>query len=381
MRVRRRREYTVTESDVQQLLYRRESETLDFKRDQYPFSKATDEQKSELLKDILAFTNAWRASPAYILIGVEEKPIPRVTGIPEQSHLSDHELQQFVNSKTSKPILFGYERVLYQGLHVGVLIIDYPQQRPIFLSKNYGSLSSAVVYLRRGSSTDEASPDEVAEMGRAEALTVATPRISLELAKPDEEERCGSEVEVQCIRLAVRSPQDQSDVEADQQKGTPRILDRAALFGWQAEGAKISRLAGFRALRFWVHNTSQVTALDVNIRLELPAVAGLEVIGETNHPRYGKYNLAAPFHHPHVQRVGDHWRVDVRLQKLQPKEEDYTGTSLLRAEHAAEIDGTAKISADNLREPITVPVHLGFTVVDRSVSYYEAQDLWQALMR
>ena len=54
------------------LLYQTESEVLDFKIDQYPFEAATDVQKSELLKDILSFANAWRRSDAYILIGVEE---------------------------------------------------------------------------------------------------------------------------------------------------------------------------------------------------------------------------------------------------------------------------------------------------------------------
>src|SRR5258706_12630577 len=34
-------------------------ETLDFKEGQYAFARATPEQKSELLKDILAFANAY----------------------------------------------------------------------------------------------------------------------------------------------------------------------------------------------------------------------------------------------------------------------------------------------------------------------------------
>ena len=57
---------------LESLLYQEESEALDFKIQQYPFSEATDEQKSELLKDILAFANAWRQTDAYILIGVQE---------------------------------------------------------------------------------------------------------------------------------------------------------------------------------------------------------------------------------------------------------------------------------------------------------------------
>jgi hypothetical protein len=380
-------EGTVTEDELRQLLYRRESETLDFKRDQYAFAKADEAQKAELLKDILAFANAWRSTPACILIGVDEKPQPRVVGIPEQSHLSDHELQQFVNSKTSRPILFGYQRVLYEGLHVGVLVIDHPQQRPIFLNKNHGSLKAGRVYLRRGSSTGEASPDELAAMGRAEAHALVTPRIALEFARPDAEERLGAAPEIVCTRLAIRPPRDPADAEADQQKGVQRFLDRHTLLAagdsdeWKKQVAKVSRLAGFSRLRFWVHNGSPVTANDVNLRLEVPRVDGLEIIGESDHPRYGSQGLRAPFSAAHVRRVGANWRIDVRLQKLQPKEEDYTGEFLLRAEHPLEVDGTARIFADNLADPITLPVHLSFTVLESSIGYHDALDLWKALVR
>jgi predicted HTH transcriptional regulator len=57
---------------LEQLLHESESAYLDFKRDQYRFVGASDEEKSELLKDILAFANAWRRNDAYILIGVDE---------------------------------------------------------------------------------------------------------------------------------------------------------------------------------------------------------------------------------------------------------------------------------------------------------------------
>src|ERR1017187_2924758 len=97
------------------LLYRAESETLDFKVAQYPFEKASDEEKSELLKDVLAFANAWRESDAYILIGIEEvrggKSVVR--GI--NNHLADHELQQFINGKIQKPVIFRYESLTLDG--------------------------------------------------------------------------------------------------------------------------------------------------------------------------------------------------------------------------------------------------------------------------
>ena len=41
--------------ELEQLLWQGESPTLDFKRQQYRFDHATDEDRSELLKDILAF--------------------------------------------------------------------------------------------------------------------------------------------------------------------------------------------------------------------------------------------------------------------------------------------------------------------------------------
>lgn len=56
----------------ERLLREEEGVLLDFKRDQYRFAKATDEDKSELLKDILGFANAWRRADSYILIGVAD---------------------------------------------------------------------------------------------------------------------------------------------------------------------------------------------------------------------------------------------------------------------------------------------------------------------
>lgn len=55
---------------IESLLYEEEGVELDLKRDQYDFVNANNENKSELLKDILAFANSWRRSDAFILIGV-----------------------------------------------------------------------------------------------------------------------------------------------------------------------------------------------------------------------------------------------------------------------------------------------------------------------
>jgi hypothetical protein len=44
----------------ERLLYEDESPPLDFKKEQYRFVKASENEKSELPKDILGFVNAWR---------------------------------------------------------------------------------------------------------------------------------------------------------------------------------------------------------------------------------------------------------------------------------------------------------------------------------
>jgi predicted HTH transcriptional regulator len=84
------------------LLREGESVTLDFKRDQYVFSKASDEERSELVEDILGFANAFKRTDAYILIGVVEVPGDRAQVFGVTEHLADHSLQQFVNSRTNR---------------------------------------------------------------------------------------------------------------------------------------------------------------------------------------------------------------------------------------------------------------------------------------
>jgi predicted HTH transcriptional regulator len=149
---------------MEELLNEDESSTLDFKRDQYPFEKASDEQKSELLKDVLAFANAWRRTDAYILIGVEDVKGGRSNVVGVTSHFDDASIQQFVNGKTNRPVTFSYEVFPFENVQVGIFHLPL-QDRPIYLKKDFGKLKQREVYIRRSSSTDTADPDEIAKMG------------------------------------------------------------------------------------------------------------------------------------------------------------------------------------------------------------------------
>lgn len=149
--------------EIDALLFRGESESLDFKRDQYRFQNSTDHEKSELLKDILAMANSWRDETAYIIIGVlEEDDGNKVVEISE--HLDEAALQQFVNEKTNKDIKFTYDKLTLQGKKIGAIKIPI-QERPFYLKKDYGKLHKEAVYIRRGSSTKKALPEEIMKMG------------------------------------------------------------------------------------------------------------------------------------------------------------------------------------------------------------------------
>ncbi len=151
---------------LEALLNEEEGSSLDFKRDQYPFDGASDDEKSELLKDVPAFANAWRRSDAYILIGVEEVRGSRSRPVGVGVHLDDAKLQQFVSSKTQKPLQLAYEVQRVDGVEIGAIRIPV-QDRPLFLKKDFGRLRKETVYLRHGSSTNTADPDEIARMAVA----------------------------------------------------------------------------------------------------------------------------------------------------------------------------------------------------------------------
>jgi hypothetical protein len=176
----------MTDAEFERLLYEEESPTLDFKRDQYPFAKASEDEKSELLKDILGMANAWRRSEAFILIGVEDVRGGRsnVYGIAAADHLADHSLQQFVNNLTNRPVRFGYEAFGFEGKQVGIILVEQ-QPRPFYLKRDYGKLKKNEVYVRRGSSTDPTKPatiDEIAQMGHgSEVVLVDLKGLDLEI--------------------------------------------------------------------------------------------------------------------------------------------------------------------------------------------------------
>lgn len=177
----------ITQDLLDSLRFRSEGAGLDFKRTQYHFYASKPEAKAELLKDVLCMANAWRDGTAYILIGFEDKtPHPaEVVGIAANDHIDDAAMQQFINSKVHPKLTFTYTETLYQGKTVGVISIP-KQPRPFWSTNDYAAIRANAVYVRRGSSSEVAAPDEVLKMGNEDAGKGA-PDIALMLLNQNNE--------------------------------------------------------------------------------------------------------------------------------------------------------------------------------------------------
>ncbi|MCY4547719.1 MAG: ATP-binding protein [Defluviicoccus sp.] len=127
----------LSNSLIESLLYESEGNALDFKREQYKFNGASKDEKAELLKDILAFVNSWRRTTAYIIMGVDENKGNRGEVIGISQDLEDANLQQFVNSKTNKPVTFAYRTLSIENKTLGVIEIPV-HERPIYLTSAFG---------------------------------------------------------------------------------------------------------------------------------------------------------------------------------------------------------------------------------------------------
>jgi len=181
---------TISLDDIKQLCLEGESSRLDYKRDQYPFEGVPDPKKVELFKDILAMANAFRSQPAYILIGVEQQDdgTGKVTGIAKDRFIDDANLQQFINFKTNKQIDFiSYSVPVDDDKIVQVIEIPVQKERPYYPVRRFVGINEHAVWVRAGSSSHEALPEEIAQMGRDDQIRQNQRIIDISLIVPGNE--------------------------------------------------------------------------------------------------------------------------------------------------------------------------------------------------
>ena len=306
---------------IEELLFAEEDASLDFKREQYPFEGADKEVKGELLKDILAFVNAFRRVDAYILIGVEEVRGGRSTVVGVQEQLDDARLQQFVSSKTQVPVTFSYRATTHDGLPIGVIQIPV-QARPVYAKANYGKVVKEAVYIRRGSSTAIAKPEEIVRMG-APAATVGQPTVRLHLVDRVTGDSLGENVVVEeSTWFDVPSREEIPDY----RPGTPvgsgmvRVIhhDTLANSDYYRDLSEYLQTEGCFAATLEMENTSGGVIHDASLAIELVDPDRVyELLGSTDRPSrpeqstmalLNRVPLAGSHGDVYVRREGDVWK-------------------------------------------------------------------------
>jgi hypothetical protein len=318
--------------------------------------------------------NAWRDSEAYILVGIEE-----VSGAPAKlvgvsDHLDDADLQQFVNSKTNRPIQFAYSEVDVDGFTIGVIRIPL-QQRPFFLKKQFGPLQPSVVCIRRGSSTDTATPDEIHQMGESSAVSRSAPSLDLQFGDRSRRILLGPTISISRVALDPIDDNQLPIVAAN-----PYLPGRANenYYYEMRDYVRVTRASA--AVSFVVRNSSESVALDVRVEFRVSRSDDLLMLHKLPQKPLLQHDLLANISlSPHlapkrdmtVKKVADDWHIDIYFGKIQPgadawpRDELFVGTF---ADMAIVLDGT--LFGDNFKpipvrlEVVSKPTRRAMTLTD-----------------
>lgn len=369
--------------NISQLLYEEESNTLDFKQEQYRFSGATDQEKSELLKDILAFANSWRRTDAYILIGVKEKKGQRSELIGVSDHLDDANLQQFVNSKTQRPLDFSYKTIEFEGVMLGLIKIPV-QKRPLYLKKDYGLLKKDSVYIRRGSSTTIATLDEVSTMG-SEINRHIESMASLEafLVYGEHEEFVEKKCHCTLTNFKVPKAKDIPDYGikktrlSDYTFEVPDMLNNKDFYRERVEYWRKNSIV--HAFKIGIKNTGRIPIRDVkvvfNILNENNSIIVCKVSDLPKQPTRSSllirnlHEILSTKNDVSVKSSQDGWRVICELGKIQPKDMVSTmGDFYLGSTETKLIKIEAQIFSDDLAEPKNETFEVFFNVDQKTLT-------------
>ncbi len=379
---------------LEQLLNENESAYLDFKQEQYKFDGANDFVKSELLKDILAFTNAWRRTDAYILIGVKEVKGGRSNVIGVSNHLDDHSLQQFVNSKTQQPVTFSYIPFAYEGKQIGIIWIPV-QARPVYLVKKYGKLEQNTVYIRRGSSTDKASPDEIAKMGIASVSELNQLSLDLQFANIYTREFLGNSIELTSTVLDLPKYNNLPDFNpARSPLDTISILNRANHNYYRQLARYFEDKFLINPIGFVVKNLGQITAYNVRMLITTERESDLRLLTASDYPTRPRKDHSFPGIIPDITPLqtlvepanqkmdldfhGNKWTLNIGFGSIQPKAKAWSNDIIhigSREEKSLELKG--QLFADNLPNPINVPLTISFSTKEFTADLDTLEELME----
>ena len=159
---------------VRELIYLGvEGEYWDFKEKPYFFEGQSKEEKNkkknDFLHDIICMANNLSNHDAYIIMGIQDKPV-KITGVKQFSNKWTQEnYQDFLQNLTwAGDMIPTVEFRTINNGDLDVLIIKKSNRVPYYITKNYGKVRENRIYVRKGSKNT--AIDSQAEIGDIEKL-------------------------------------------------------------------------------------------------------------------------------------------------------------------------------------------------------------------
>lgn len=140
------------QNKLSQLLKKEEGPKLDFKASLH---LSTESEKKELTKDVIAMANS-RGGRGYIIFGIEDKT-KKILGI-DPCDFKEEQVQQIIYNRCDPPIPICIDLVEIKDKIIAILTIFKSSHQP------HQMIQNGAFYTRRGSTTDTARRNEIANM-------------------------------------------------------------------------------------------------------------------------------------------------------------------------------------------------------------------------
>lgn len=363
----------LSEKKLQSLLYQSESTFLDFKREQYRFTNATPDDKSKLLKDILAFANSWRETEAYILIGVEEKTGEKNKIVGCENHFDDAQLQEFVNGKTNKKVILSYEvyPIKDKKINIGIIRIA-KQQRPIYIKKKFGIVEKEKVYFRLGSSNTEANPQDIYNMGKDD-MKLDAPILDLQFVDVKNKTKLGKSLQLNLIAFDEPiSELSDAFISRSISEHKDYLIENKNYWRELEEFIRLKNL--LYPIQFKIDNKSDVLAQNIHIEIIDTSVNIISVISEDDFPKEPNSNdlnnyipdmsslLKPKTKKVFIDITHTDWKLKIDVGDVKAQETVYTDIVLIGAKETIDLKLKAKIYGNNLPEPQIFDLNINFEI-------------------
>jgi len=247
-------------------------------------------------------------------------------------------------------------------LPVGVIHIPL-QDRPFFLKAPYGNLKQDTVYVRRGSSTAIALPDEIARMGAEWTHDLQrVSKLEANIVTVGADEVFGPTIHADIDILTIPDESEIPTYGAMNLGGYEMPgFDKNASY-YREYAAYLKNRRGMTGFRFHVRNTGTAVAEDVRIIFEVEPANCYVCVGrrmpkrpdpDTNLAIPSLKSLSAPSPTLHCERTHKGWRGSALMGRLQAKAEQESTESLwVGAANSGTITVRAKVFADDLPSPV-----------------------------